>query len=469
MSLREQPRIVAVDDDPQIGRVVARTLERAGMEVISFQSAEPLFAALDGELGELDLVLTDLHMPKLDGMAVLEHLKTQRPRVPVLFLTGEQTVGAAVRAMQHGAYDYLVKPADLGDRLVASVHRALEHRRLLERNRVLEGKLTVAERHAGIVGRSPAMREVHELIGSVAKVDVTVLVLGESGTGKELVARAIHDESLRGGKPFVAINCGALTESLVESELFGHVRGAFTGAGEARRGLFEEASGSTLFLDEVAELPLSTQVKLLRVLQEGEVRPIGSNEVRKVDVRVIAATHRDLPQAVRDGTFREDLFYRLNVVSLVIPPLRERPDDVIELAHHFARKHGERLGKTEVRFEQACLETLASHDWRGNARELENLVVRALVLAKSELLTVDVLPPALRAPGDPPRPGLGGGELASAPLAEARETFERSYLESVLRLAGGSVAEAARRAGVDASNLRRSLKRLEIDPKQFGK
>jgi two-component system response regulator HydG len=458
------PKIAAVDDDAQIRKLVKRALEREGYRVATFGTAGALFEALGAEDSDAAMVLTDLHMPGIDGMGVLEHIKQHRPGLPVVFLTGESTVSMAVGAMRQGAFDYLVKPIQPVDRLAAAVRRALEFRRLVERNRVLEGKLSAAERYAEIVGSSAAMQEVFTLIDSVTRVDVSVLICGESGTGKELVARAIHDGSARGHKPFVPVNCGALTDSLLESELFGHVRGAFTGALESRPGLFEEASGSTLFLDEVGELPLATQVKLLRVLQEGEVRPVGANLSRKVDVRIVAATHRDLGQAVSEGLFREDLYYRLNVLAIDIPPLRERRDDIVALVDHFVRKHAARMGRGVVSLDEACLARLSDHDWPGNARELENVIVRAMVLAKSEVLTVELLPANLkaRAPEDSP-----AADPTTTPLAEARDAFERSYLERALRIAHGNVAEAARLAGLDASNLRRTLKRAGLDPKDF--
>jgi two-component system response regulator HydG len=336
---------------------------------------------------------------------------------------------------------------------------------LVERNRVLEGKLSAAERFDAIVGPSAAMQEVFSLIDSVTKVDVSVLICGESGTGKELVARAIHEGSRRGQRPFVPVNCGALTDSLLESELFGHVRGAFTGALEARRGLFEEASNSTMFLDEVGELPLATQVKLLRVLQEGEVRPVGANQAHKVDVRIVAATHRDLGQAVAEGSFRDDLFYRLNVLVIDIPPLRERREDVVALADHFIRKHAAKMGRQVLALDEECLARLCDYPWPGNARELENVIMRAMVLAKSDRLTVDLLPLQLR--GSQPAHSTDR-DLAAMPLAQARDTFEREYFERALTLTHGNVAEAARMSGLDPSNLRRSLKRVGLDPKAFG-
>jgi transcriptional regulator with PAS, ATPase and Fis domain len=299
----------------------------------------------------------------------------------------------------------------------------------------------------------------------VAPTDSTVLVLGESGTGKELVARAIHEQSARARGVFLAVNCGALAESVLESELFGHARGAFTGAVNARKGLFEAASGGTLLLDEIGEMPLPLQVRLLRVLEQREVRPVGSNEARKIDVRVVASTNRDLEAAITAGTFRSDLFYRLNVVSIDVPSLRDRAEDIPLLVHHFMALHAKRLGKVVSGIEPDAMQLLCAHTWPGNVRELQNAVERAVVLARPEGITLDVLPPTLtRSPANERtirRP-------YTLPLADAIHAFERSYIEHTLREAKANIAEAARAANVDRSNFRRLLKRHEIDVSDFG-
>jgi two-component system response regulator HydG len=407
-------------------------------------------------------LISDMHMPGLTGLELLARVREAWPELVVILLTGETELGVAVEAMRRGAYDYLTKPVDPANRLVPAVQRAIEHGRLLRRNLFLQSKLAVAERSAGIIGDSKAMREVHSLIAAVAPTDATVLVLGESGTGKELVARAIHEQSKRAGKVFVDVNCGALTESVLESELFGHAKGAFTGAVSARRGLFEEASGGTLFLDEVGELTQATQVRLLRVLQERKVRPVGSNETRDIDVRVIAATNRDLAERVESGKFRQDLYYRLDVMTVQVPALRERPEDVPALVHHLLKKHSARLGKRVDHVDAKALERLAEHGWPGNVRELENAVERAIVLAKGDVFGVELLPSVLRGkareapPGDDPR--------LAQPLPDAKAAFERSYLEHLLVRAEGKLGRAARLAGLDASNLRRLLKRHGLEP-----
>jgi transcriptional regulator with GAF, ATPase, and Fis domain len=328
---------------------------------------------------------------------------------------------------------------------------------------LLERQVEVSERWKGVVGTTPTMRELFGLVESVAPTDATVLLLGESGTGKELVARGIHARSARAGRPFVAINCSALTDTLLESELFGHVRGAFTGASSSRVGVFEEASQGTLFLDEIGDISAAMQVRLLRVLQEGEIKPVGATEIRKVDVRVVAATNRDLEAASRAGTFRQDLYYRLNVVALELPPLRHRLPDIPLLVHHFLARYAARFGKATGHFSPEAMEAMQSYAWPGNVRELENVVQRAVVLAPGDELGVEVLPPAVRTRSAPPAPE----QRFDLPFGKAKQaavrSFERSYLSDVLRRSSGKVAEAARLCGLDKSNFRRIIRRHNID------
>jgi two-component system response regulator HydG len=452
--------VFVVDDEPEPRRLVERALDREGYAVKSFESAEEALRGLAADAGTVDLLISDIHMPSMSGLELLARVRESRPDVVVILLTGQTELSVAVDAMRRGAYDYLTKPVDPANTLLPSVRRAVEHGRLLKRNVFLQSKLDVAERSAGIVGDSKLMRDVYSLIATVAPTDATVLVLGESGTGKELVARSIHAQSKRAGKVFVDVNCGALAESVLESELFGHAKGAFTGAVGPRRGLFEEASGGTLFLDEVGELTQATQVRLLRVLQERQVRPLGSNETRDVDVRVIAATNRDLGERVDEGSFRQDLYYRLDVMTIEVPPLRLRPEDIPALVHHFLKKHSVRLGKRVERVDEKALERLSQHPWPGNVRELENTVERAIVLAKAEVFGVELLPSILRSGREPP----GEDPRLSRPLPEAKTAFERDYLERLLERAEGKLGRAARLAGVDASNLRRLLKRHGLEP-----
>ena len=390
-------------------------------------------------------------------MDLLLHVRQAHPDLPVVVVTSNADVPAAVTAIREGAFDFQLEPLG-SETLTVALGRAIEHRRLKERNRFLERRLEVSQRFGGIVGNSPAMRHIFELIANVAATEATVLVTGESGTGKELVARSLHAQSLRSTHPFVAIHCGALTETLLESELFGHERGADS----ERRGLFEQACGGTLFLDGVGELTPSTQVRLLRVLQERCVRPVGSNHARLIDVRVVAATNRDLDVAVRERRFREDLFYRLNVVRVELPALRERGEDVLLLAHHLLGKHGSRLGKPGMRFAAEALEALAGYEFPGNIRELENAIERAAIVTHDELVTLQALPAQLRPRGAGVITRLRAAVELSLSFNEARHRFERTYIDQVLADSGGNLSQAARRSGMDRSNFRRLLERHRV-------
>ncbi|MCE7893086.1 MAG: sigma-54-dependent Fis family transcriptional regulator [Sorangiineae bacterium PRO1] len=452
--------VYVVEDEPLVRRAVCRALGAGGFTVRDFETASEALAALTEHADEVDVLITDVLMPGKTGFDLLTEAHARWRDIPVLLMTGQATVSAAVEAMRLGAYDYLVKPVDPQNTLIPAVRRAIEHKRLVARNRFLESQLQASQRAQGLVGESAAMRQVGAHVSAVAPADVTVLVLGESGTGKELVARAVHQQSDRSGRPFVDVNCAALTDSLLESELFGHMKGAFTGATSARRGLFETASSGTLFMDEVGELAPTTQARLLRVLQEGTIRPVGSSESRKVNVRIIAATNRDLAKEVEAGRFRQDLYYRLNVFSIEIPPLRERREDIPALVQHFLHKHGQRLGRGKPHVEPATLEALTAYHWPGNVRELENTVERALVLCRGDTITAELLPATLRANAVGPS-GHASDSLTLQPLADARDEFMRAYLDRVLKVAGGNVAEAARLSGMDASNFRRLVKRVQ--------
>ena len=449
--------LLLVDDEPLSLGVLRATLRAEHFHTLSADSGAEALALLDRHAHEIDCVITDLYMPGVSGMDVLLYVRERWPELSVIVLTGHGDVQTAVSAIRAGAYDYLVKPVDTGEELPQVLRRAIEHKRLLSRNRYLEQRLDAAERFGGLIGNCRAMRQVYSAVSHVAGTDATVLVLGESGTGKELVARSIHEQSPRAGRAFVAINCGALTETLLESELFGHERGAFTGAVARRHGLFEEASGGTLFLDEVGELSSATQVRLLRVLQERVVRPVGSNRSVPIDVRVIAATNRNLEEEVAARRFREDLFYRLNVIAIELPPLRARGDDVLLLAQHFLVKHSAQNHKALVVFSAGALEALVKYDFPGNVRELENVVERAVILNHEPEIAADALPVSLRNSSSPPR-----GSVATEPLVEARARFERRYLADVLAAASGNLSSAAKQAGMDRSNFRRLLKRYGV-------
>ena len=448
--------VFVVEDEALVRRAVCRALQAGGFAVRDFEAGSAALVALEQAGDDVDVLITDVLMPGMSGFELLTETNTRWRDLPVLLMTGQATVSAAVEAMRLGAYDYLVKPVDAQNTLIPAVRRAIEHKRLVARNRFLESQLEAAQRARGMVGDSAAMRQVSALVSAVATAEVTVLVLGESGTGKELVARALHEQSERSGRPFIDVNCAALTDSLLESELFGHMKGSFTGATSNRKGLFETASSGTLFMDEVGELSPTTQARLLRVLQEGTIRPVGSTESRRVDVRVIAATNRDLAKEVEAGRFRQDLFYRLNVFTIDLPPLRDRREDIPMLVDHFLHKHGLRLGRPVPQVDTATMDALSSHSWPGNVRELENTVERALVLCRSDVVTVDLLPPSFRDTAGLPPTEPGG----LPPLNEARDEFVRSYVSRVMNLAAGNVAEAARLSGMDASNFRRLVRRM---------
>ncbi len=457
-----KPRVLVVDDEKVVLKAVSELLRRAGCEVIACEdSVEGMSAATEPGL---DVAMLDIKMPNVGGMELLQEIKSRRPEVEVIMMTAYATVETAVQAVKAGAYDYLTKPFDDIDDVVRAVQKAYERKALLDRNRQLEGMLEVRDRFEGLIGQGPKMQSVFKLISGVAYSSATVLVTGESGTGKELAARALHYKSPRKDRPFVAVNCSALTETLLESELFGHVKGAFTGAIGQKKGLFEAADGGTLFLDEIGDIPPSTQVRLLRALQEGEVKRVGSNDVVKVDVRVIAATNVDLLKAKNEGRFREDLYYRLNVISVHLPPLRERPEDIPLLVHHFVSKYGAKTGKKFSRLSPEAMEALTTHRWTGNVRELENVIERAVVLAGSDVLGVEDLPEGL---GDE-RAGseIAGATLAHLPYAQAKKlatrAFERRYLAAILSRANNNISMAARLAGVDRSNFRRLLKQYDV-------
>jgi two-component system response regulator HydG len=446
--------VLVVEDDEQALRAVRALLAAYGFKAICASSGAEAMQLIELQVSDIDCVLTDLYMPGVSGMDLLMHIRQVHPELPVVVATGHADVPSAVTAIREGAFDFQLKPLT-PDTLTLALGRAIEHRRLKDRNRYLEQRLEVSQRFRGIIGSSPAMRHVFELVANVAAAEATVLITGESGTGKELVARSLHDHSPRAARGFVAINCGALTETLLESELFGHERGAFTGADSKRRGLFEEANGGTLFLDEVGELTPSTQVRLLRVLQERCVRPVGSNQARPIDVRVLAATNRDLQKEVREKRFREDLFYRLNVVSIELPPLRARGEDMLLIAHHLLGKHGSRLGKPGLRFSPDALEAMTAYEFPGNIRELENAIERAVIMTVDSVVELSALPSQFR-------PAVSRSRFRPSldlPFNEARNRFERGYLDQVLEESGGNLSAAARKSGMDRSNFRRLLDR----------
>jgi DNA-binding NtrC family response regulator len=393
MTAMTKGRILVVDDDPSLRRVLQAQLEEEGYEVAAAASAQQTESIL--QLRSLDLVITDLKMPGMSGLELLRHIRSQHPQTIVVMLTAFGTVDTAVEAMKAGAYDYLTKPVR-SDEMLVVVRRALDHVRLVEQVRSLRLSLNQKYGFENILGRSPALLEVLDMAARAAHSNSTVLIRGETGTGKELLARAIHFNSARSDYPLVTINCGAIPRELLESELFGHKRGAFTGAIADKRGRIELADGGTLFLDEIGEMSPDLQVKLLRLIQEGEIEKIGSEARLKVDVRIIAATHRDLQAMIEDGTFREDLYYRLAVIPLVIPPLRERSEDIPDLVQHFFRKSQKKNERPDLAMSATLLPYFVRYRWPGNVRELENVVERITVLARGNDITIEDLPPFLR-------------------------------------------------------------------------
>jgi len=442
-----RPRVLVVDDDAGVRYTLREILETQGLEVA--EAADGAEALERFEAAPAQLVITDLRMPRVDGMELLRRLAARAPAPRVVVITAHGSERQAVEAMKAGAYDYFRKPFDT-EELVAVVQRAVEAVRLRAENERLEGELVLSRT---MVFASAAMRQLAALVARVAPRDVTVLLAGESGTGKERVAEAIVAASRRAEKAFVRFNCAALTPELAEAELFGHARGAFTGAVRSRPGLFGEADGGTILLDEVGELAPSTQGKLLRALQEGEVRPVGEEKARRVDVRVLAATHRDLKEMVSRGAFREDLYYRLAVVHLRVPPLRERPEDVPVLARHFLARAAERFGVARLRVPEALVARLLAHPWPGNVRELENAVETLVALSEGGELDLSHLPAAGTAPPTEP------ATMALRPRVEA---YERGLVVEALRAARGSRTEAARALGISRVTLHDKLRKYGL-------
>ena len=428
--------ILVVDDDGSLRRVMKMQLEEAGYGVLLASDGDEAWAMLKEE--DPQLVITDLRMPTT-GLELLGRITHEGLQTTVIVVTAFGTIESAVEAMKMGAYDYVTKPLDF-EALVLVVHRAMERQKLIEEVRALRSALDQRYGFEGIVGHSKGLLHVLNQAARVSPRDATILIQGETGTGKELVARAIHHNSRRSGRPFISINCGAIPRDLVESELFGYVRGAFTGAVGNKSGRIEAADGGTLFLDEVGELPLEAQVKLLRVLQEGELSKLGTTTPMKVDVRVIAATHRTLSAMVEDGTFRDDLYYRLAVVPLTVPPLRERRGDIPELIETLFKRAKDRHGLTEVRLSPAVYQRLISYRWPGNVRQLENVLERLLVLSSSDLITVDELPEELLLA--PSNTALLWPDLPEEGIS--LEAIERDLISRALERFGGNQTQAAR-------------------------
>jgi two-component system, NtrC family, response regulator AtoC len=446
------PAILVADDDPVALDLLAEVLTAEGYRVRTASGGEACVALAAAE--PFDLAIVDLRMPGVDGLQVIRRLSSIQPGTAVLILTAFATIDTAIEAIREGAYDYLSKPFRM-EQIVLVVRRTLEARRLARENVQYRHELRDRYGVQGLIGQSPGMVEVYKLVARVAGLDTTVLVQGETGTGKELVARAIHHASPRADGPFLVVDCTALPETLFESELFGHERGAFTGALSARRGLFETAGGGTCFLDEIGELSSTLQGKLLRALQEQAIRRVGGNEWIAVNVRIIAATNRDLKKRVEESAFREDLYYRLAVVPITVPPLRERPQDIPLLAQHFLDKFGRVSGKSLKGFARETLAILSGYHWPGNVRELENAIERAVALSSSELVMPEDLPPQLREDLTP-RLVVPGPRMTL-------EEVKRWYVNRVLEAVGGNKMRAADVLGIDRGTLYRILKRWAVE------
>jgi DNA-binding NtrC family response regulator len=444
-------RLLVVDDEPAQLELLGGFLGKRGFSVSLAPDARAALTRFRRE--PFDLVLTDQKMPGLSGLDLLEAVRRQNPETPVLVMTAYGTIESAVAAIKAGAADYLTKPLNL-DELLHRVEQARERQRLLTENRELREALGERHRVEGIVGESGRMQEVLSLVRRVAPSHATVLIRGESGTGKELIAKAIHAASPRAAGPLVRVNCAALPESLLESELFGHERGAFTGAVATRKGRFELADGGSLFLDEIGDLPLHLQVTLLRVLQEHEFERVGSSQPIPVDVRVLAATHRDLEARVREGLFRDDLYYRINVVTVTLPPLRERREDIARLLDRFVAAFAAKNGKAIRGFTREARDALLRYDYPGNVRELENLVERAVVLTRDDVIGLADLPLALV------EPEPAGPEAPTLPAAV--EGLERRLIRQALAEAGGVQTAAAERLGISERVLRYKLRKLGL-------
>nr|WP_320133207.1 sigma-54 dependent transcriptional regulator [uncultured Holophaga sp.] len=458
--MRPAPAILIVDDEPGIRRTLGEALSEEGHTVLKAERGEQALELLQNPDSEsIALVLLDVWLPGIDGLETLKQARELRPELPVVMISGHASIDTALHATRLGAFDFLEKPIDL-DRLLLVVGNALKQRRLESENQRLRQEM---DRGRFFMAESPAMKRLLADVDLVAPTEGRVLLTGENGSGKEEVARRLHDLSPRNKGPFVEVNCAAIPEELIESELFGHVKGAFTGAIRDQKGKFREADGGTLFLDEVGDMSLKTQAKVLRALQEGRVEPIGGGGAVGVDVRVIAATNKDLTEEIKSGRFREDLYFRLAVVPLRVPPLRERAEELILLADAFLSRCAAAQGKTPKRLAPEARDTLLRHDWPGNVRELKNLMERAMILARgSEIASRDLGPLAVRHLVEPDP--FSFPEFTS--LREAREWFEGVYIQREMKLQNGNMTRVAERLGLDRSNLYKRLKTLGIEARE---
>jgi len=459
--MAEQKRILLVDNEEGLCRMIEAVLLDNGYLVKAYTRS---FEAVEGfKAGEWDLLITDVKMPVMDGIEVLQKVKAKDPALPVIMITAYATVDMSIQALRKGAYDMMTKPFE-PDELLYRVKNALQHTQLLEENRELREELVGKFRFDNIIGASEGLKSVLEKVEKVAVRDTAVLITGESGTGKELVAQAIHYNSLRKEKRFVAINCGALPESILESELFGYKKGAFTGAKENKAGLLEAADGGTLFLDEVGNLPMNVQKTLLRFLQEQEFHRLGDNTPTKVDVRLLSATNSDLKLAVKSGTFREDLYYRLNVVNILLPPLRERQADIPLLAAHFITQQNKKFGTKVKGLAPEAMEAALQFGWPGNIRQLKNVIEASMAMENADYLSLPVLAQFIEVPLAAAESGAGDEE---GDYTRALSRFESEYLQGLLRKHRGNVEAAAREAGMNMATLYRKIKKYTIKKEDY--
>jgi len=471
-SFMSQGHILVVDDNPNLLELIKMRLESADYRVSATAEEEGALRMLREEV--FDLCIVDLMLANGDGLTLMDQIRTIRPDVPTIILTAHGTIESAVEAMRRGAYSYLTKPFERSD-LLLQIERALDHRRLNWEIKRLKELLNERFNFANIIAHSAKMRAVIDVVTRIATLDSTVFIDGESGTGKELIAKAIHLASARRDQPFVALNCAALPETLLESELFGHEKGAFTGAVKSTKGLFTQAHGGTIFLDEIGDMPLATQSKLLRVLQERQFYPVGSEAPLAVDVRVIVATNKDLEEQVRKGLFRDDLFYRIHVIPVHLPPLRERKEDIVPLVEHFLKKCCQQMKKDVKGLTPEALRKLMLHDWPGNVRELENTIEYAVAMTRNDMVGADYILPGKITPLETKLGFSSAREKTSAEveglksLKDARDAFERDYLTQVLVLAEGNVSHAAKIAGKYRADFYDLLKKHELRAEDFKK
>jgi two-component system response regulator PilR (NtrC family) len=453
--VKGRARVLVVDDERSMQEFLEIFLRSEGYQAVTADSFGSAMIHLEGD--EFDVIVTDIQMPDGTGLELLRAVQKQTPETPVVMMTAYASTETAIAAMKEGAYDYITKPFKV-DEIRVVVEKAIEKKLLATENRRLKSELRSRSRSRTIIGTSAAIQRVIDFVSQVAETKANVLISGESGTGKEVVARAIHAGGDRRDLPFVAVNCGAIPENLLESELFGHVKGAFTGAVQNKAGLFEVAQGGTVFLDEIAELPLALQVKLLRVIQERSYRRVGGTADLAFDARILTATNRDLQADVASGRFREDLYYRLNVIEIALPPLRERRDDIPLLVQHFVERYSRELEKPAMEVSGAALERLVRYDYPGNVRELENVIERAVALCRSDRIDLDVLPPTVLHPRELERPRRIPEE--GVKLDELVNDYERSLLQEALEQTNGVKKRAAAKLGISFRSFRYRLEKL---------